>query len=103
MIKALKDYRERAAELGGETERLVLDLVTEIEDLRSELAGQKLPALLGSTEVAERLGIDSRNMHHKKRTKFFPQPAVTVGTRPFWLERDIVEYKVKSDDWRKND
>ncbi|UVI28597.1 hypothetical protein [Paenibacillus spongiae] len=101
MNLSLKEYTTLAEELGGDVGIRILELVHKVEELHQELAGKKLPELSGSAKVAELLGIDVRNMHHKQKTKFFPEPALYVGSRPLWLERDIVEYKAKIDEWRR--
>ncbi|MCQ6559744.1 hypothetical protein [Paenibacillus mendelii] len=98
---SLKEYSILAEELGGDVGVRILELVHKVEELNKELEGKKLPQLLGSANVAEVLGIDVRNMHHKQKTKYFPEPALYVGSRPLWLEREIIEYKAKIDEWRR--
>ena len=88
-------YRTLADKIGGDDGQDIHKLITAYE--------QALKVrLLGNQEVAHMLGIDPKNMHHKRRTKYFPNPVLQAGKFPFWLERDIREYIEHIDEWRKN-
>lgn len=96
----LNQYRKWADEVGGETGSKMHDLINELEEARNIIKGKKFPPLLGSTEVAEMIGIDPKNMHHTRKTKLFPAPDSMVGTRPFWFKTTIQEYQDKIEEWR---
>ncbi|MEK4351314.1 hypothetical protein MKX41_10740 [Paenibacillus sp. FSL R5-0475] len=96
----LNQYRKWADEVGGEIGSKVHEILNELEEARNIAEGKKIPPLLGSTEVAGILGIDPKNMHHTRRTKFFPAPDIEVGKRPFWFKTTIQVYQDKIEEWR---
>ncbi|MBP1999492.1 hypothetical protein J2Z69_000511 [Paenibacillus shirakamiensis] len=96
----LSSYRAKARELGGEACRVINQLLDELEKEREITSGKKLPPLLGSKEVAERIEIDPKNLHHTRKTKFFPEPNTCVGKRPLWAEETINQYLDKLSEWR---
>jgi predicted DNA-binding transcriptional regulator AlpA len=60
----------------------------------------KLPKLLSSKQVGEKIGVSRENMAHKRKTKGFPQPKLIVDKFPLWLESDIdawLESKTKKE------
>jgi hypothetical protein len=94
-LDQLQKYRELADRIGGEDGRLIHELIKKYE---GRTKGIKL---IGNQEVAIMLGIDPRNMIHKRKTEFFPEPMLHAGKFPFWLEDDIEEYIDKIDEWRE--
>lgn len=96
----LNQYRLLADEIGGENGQKILELVNQLEEARAIIAGKKMPRVLGNKEVAETLEIDPKNMHHARKTRFFPDPDFYVGSRPFWFETSIQNYKDKVEEWR---
>ncbi|MBD0381256.1 helix-turn-helix transcriptional regulator [Paenibacillus sedimenti] len=52
-----------------------------------------IPPLCGVTEVARLLGVERTTLPRMRKFKDFPQPITHIGTRPIWLESDIVDYK----------
>ncbi|GIO57947.1 hypothetical protein [Paenibacillus cineris] len=96
----LNQYRLLADEIGGEKGKRILELVDQLEEARAIIAGMKMPRVLGNKEVADALGIDPKNMHHARKTRFFPDPDFEVGTRPFWFETTIQAYQEKVEEWR---
>lgn len=97
----LKQYRLLAEEIGGEQGKKVLELVEMLEEARDIIAGKKFPKVLGNKEVADAIGIDPKNMHHARKTRFFPDPDFTVGSRPFWFETTIDRYRERVEEWRE--
>jgi len=83
-----------AVRIGGEDGQRINELITAYESAQNI-------RLLGNQEVAHMLGIDPKNMHHKRKTKFFPEPVLQAGKFPFWLESDIQEYIENIDEWRE--
>lgn len=96
----LNQYRAWADDVGGEVGEKIHELVNELEEARKIISGKKLPQLLGSKEVADILEIDPKNMHHTRKTKFFPDPDVEVGKRPFWFITTIQAYQELIEEWR---
>lgn len=96
----LNQYRELADQIGGEVGEQLTALVDELEEARRIIRGKKYPPLLGSKEVATRIGADPKNMHHVRKNKMFPEPDVMVGTRPFWFKPSIDEYQERMEEWR---
>lgn len=97
----LNQYRQLADEVGGEVGQKIHELVYELEESRKIIRGIKLPTLLGVKEVAELLGVDPKNMHHVRKTRFFPEPDDFVGKRPVWYLTTIQEYQDKIAEWRE--
>lgn len=96
----LNQYRNWADGVGGEVGERIHDLINELEEARKIISGKKLPELLGSKEVADMLRIDPKNMHHTRKTKFFPDPDGVMGSRPFWFITTIQEYQELIEGWR---
>ncbi|MGM1049995.1 hypothetical protein MNQ98_09270 [Paenibacillus sp. N3/727] len=96
----LNQYRILADEIGGENGQKILELVNQLEEARGIIAGMKFPRVLGNKEVADALGVDPKNMHHTRKTRFFPDPDFIVGSRPFWFETTIQVYQDKIEEWR---
>ncbi|MGW8823385.1 hypothetical protein ACWGNU_14790 [Paenibacillus lautus] len=96
----LNQFRLMADEIGGENGQKILELVNQLEEARDIIAGKKFPAVLGNKEVADAIGIDPKNMHHARKTRFFPDPDFMVGSRPFWFETSIQRYKDQVEEWR---
>jgi len=96
----LNKYRLMAEEIGGEKGLEILELVNQLKEAREIIAGIKFPRVLGNKEVADAIGIDPKNMHHARKTRFFPDPDFMVGTRPFWFETSIQHYKDQLEEWR---
>lgn len=90
----IEKYRELADRIGGDDGRRIHALID------SYISANNLK-LLGNQEAAKMLNIDPKNMHHKRKTKFFPDPVVHVGKFPLWLESDIREYIENIEQWRK--
>lgn len=63
----------------------------------------KIPPLCGTKEVAEILGITRYNVPNTRKTKGFPDPITYIGTRPVWLQSDIIAYKEKRKSRRSED
>lgn len=53
----------------------------------------EFPKLLSSKQVALSIGIEPRNMTHKRKTRGFPAPVLVVDGFPMWLESDIEAWK----------
>lgn len=100
-MTSLEKHRKLAEQLGGEAELSILELIREIELLREKCIESDVPKLIGSKDIAEILNIDPRNIHHARKTKFFPKPVSMAGNRPLWLRDEIIEYKTKKEEWRK--
>ncbi|MHB0881664.1 hypothetical protein ACYCSE_17325 [Paenibacillus sp. SEL1] len=98
----LNQYRKIADKVGGEVGETIHELVEELEEAREVIRGNKIPPLLGSKEVAEYLEVDPKNMHHTRKTRFFPEPDLLVGTRPFWFKTTIQMYQDKLAEWRES-
>lgn len=96
----LNQYRQKADEIGGEVGGIIHELVNELDEARAIIAGKKFPNLLGSKEVAEKIEVDPKNMHHVRKTKLFPEPDITIGSRPFWFETTIDDYQDKVEERR---
>ncbi|SDX81762.1 hypothetical protein [Paenibacillus sp. CF384] len=95
---------ELAHEARGEVGECILSLIDEIRILREQVAASpSYPKLVGSAEVSEILGIDRRNMHHKRKTKGFPDPVLVIKSGPLWIEDAIIEFRDESDDRRRKD
>jgi predicted DNA-binding transcriptional regulator AlpA len=47
------------------------------------------PTLISRKQVAEMIDISPTNMTHKRRSKGFPEPFITVDGFPLWKESDI--------------
>ncbi|MCC3377157.1 hypothetical protein [Cohnella sp. REN36] len=90
----ITEYRDIADRVGGDDGKKLHELIDAFEQLRDI-------KLLGATDVANRLGIDPRNMGHKRKTKYFPNSVARSGKFEFWLEHDIVEYIENIKIWRE--
>lgn len=89
----LSQHRAWADSIGGEVGRKVNSILDELETAKQQARGRELPPLLGSKEVADLLGISSKNIPHTRKTKLFPEPDLMVGTRPFWFQTTIEDYR----------
>ncbi|SFS83989.1 hypothetical protein SAMN05428962_3178 [Paenibacillus sp. BC26] len=100
---SIEKCTDLAHEVGGTIGDCILELVSEIQDLREQVANKRYcyPKLIGSSEVAELLGIDRRNLHHKRKTKGFPEPIMELKSGPLWNEETIRAYRDESDDLRR--
>lgn len=94
----LRKYRE-LAEKGGEMGEAIEELLAEIEQLQKA----KMPKLLNATETCDVLEISIKNLSHARKTKFFPEPFTQIGTRPFWLESEIYDYRAIKQGVKKED
>lgn len=77
--------------VGGNTVQEAI--VTAAEMFGVDALGGVLPRLLGVTEVGRELGWDRAKVATYRRRGALPEPAVVVGNRPFWTERQIIKYK----------
>jgi predicted DNA-binding transcriptional regulator AlpA len=89
----LEQYRLLADRIGGDDGLKIKELIKAYELAKSI-------KLLSNQDVAELLGIDPKNMTHKRRTSFFPDPVLYAGKFPIWLRSDIEEYMQHIDEWR---
>lgn len=96
----LNQYRQWADTVGGEVGEKIHELVGELEESRKIISGMKLPRLLGVKEVAEKIDVDPKNMHHVRKTKLFPDPNGFMGSRPYWFESTIDAYLDAMEEWR---
>ncbi|WP_459953711.1 hypothetical protein [Paenibacillus pini] len=90
-----------ADEVGGEIGKAMQELINELTEARDIISGMKHPSVLGSKELAEYLEVDPKNLHHSRKTKFFPEPDFFAGNRPCWFLPTIQIYQNKVDEWRK--
>lgn len=52
----------------------------------------EFPKLVSSREAAVMMGIDPKNMSHRRKQATFPQPFMVVDKFPLWKESDIMEW-----------
>lgn len=97
---SLERHRRIADRLGGEAALSIHELIAEIERLRELMELPDVSALIGAKEVADILNINPKNMHHARKTRFFPEPYAHIGKRPMWLAETIKEYIKKKEAWR---
>jgi hypothetical protein len=98
----LNRFLKLADKVGGEVGETIRGLVKELEEARDVIRDKKIPPLLGSKEVAEHLEVDPKNMHHTRKTRFFPAPDLLIGTRPFWFKTTIQRYQDQVAEWRES-
>ncbi|MFF2887870.1 hypothetical protein [Paenibacillus sp. NPDC057967] len=96
---SLERHRMIADRVGGEAALSILELIAEIERLQGLTDLPDVTALIGAKEVADILHIHPKNMHHARKTRFFPEPYLHIGKRPMWLAETIREYKEKKEAW----
>ncbi|RJX41093.1 hypothetical protein D3P09_03545 [Paenibacillus pinisoli] len=97
---SLERHRVIADRAGGEAASSIHELIAEIERLRGLIVLPDVSALIGAKEVADILNINPKNMHHARKTRFFPEPYTHIGKRPMWLAEAIQEYIEKKEAWR---
>jgi predicted DNA-binding transcriptional regulator AlpA len=73
------------------TEPVRLEVVDEA-DLARESMEPTFPDVIGSTEVAEMLGVTRQRLHQLRAREEFPQPIVELAATPVWLRAAIKAY-----------
>ncbi len=62
-------------------------------DIVNEVARRRTPPLVGLAEVAEILGVRSRqHAHNLTRDPTFPEPVAKLRATPVWIKRDVIAW-----------
>ena len=66
--------------------------VVDVDRRDAELAMSNFPDLVGTTEVADLLGVSRQRIHELRKAGRFPQPMVELSGVPIWLRAAIVAF-----------
>jgi hypothetical protein len=57
----------------------------------------KIPKLLGVTDVARELGWTKGKVSEYRRRGILPEPVTRIGGRPVWTEEQILKWKKENE------
>lgn len=63
-----------------------------IDELERRAAAPTMPVLVGSSEIADLLGVSRQRVHQLRVHAKFPAPLVEVAMGPLWDERAIAKF-----------
>lgn len=66
--------------------------VVEVDRRDTELEVSNFPDVVGTTEVAELLGVTRQRIHELRKADRFPEPMVELAAGPIWLKPAIVAF-----------
>jgi len=67
--------------------------IVDVDRRDTELAVSNLPELIGTTEVAELLGMSRQRLHELRKAGRFPEPIVELAAGPIWLRSAVVAFE----------
>lgn len=56
--------------------------------------------LLGTSEVAQVLGVSKQRIHALRKNKKFPLPIVTLASSPIWDRREVEAFLAEWRPWK---
>jgi hypothetical protein len=56
--------------------------------------------ILGTSEVAEVLGVSKQRIHSLRQMKEFPEPVVQLASTPLWDRKDVVSFLAIWKPWK---
>ena len=56
--------------------------------------------ILGTSEVAEVLGVSKQRIHSLRQMKEFPDPVVQLASTPLWDRKDVVSFLALWKPWK---
>lgn len=56
--------------------------------------------ILGTSEVAEVLGVSKQRIHSLRQTAEFPEPFVKLASTPLWDKDEVMEFLAKWRPWK---
>lgn len=56
--------------------------------------------ILGTSEVAEVLGVSKQRIHSLRQMAEFPEPFVQLASTPLWDRTEVIEFLAKWRPWK---
>jgi len=73
-----------------------------VEEDSSSTMSRCIPVedILGTSEVAEVLGVSKQRIHSLRQMKEFPEPVVQLASTPLWDRKDVVSFLAIWKPWK---
>jgi predicted DNA-binding transcriptional regulator AlpA len=56
--------------------------------------------ILGTSEVAEVLGVSKQRIHSLRQMSSFPEPVVQLASTPLWDKEDVIKFLAEWRPWK---